>query len=84
MAQGRRVAKSVSAYIMKHKSSMQYLKRKTIMLGVLASIALIVGGVQTAMVLSEEDRLAAEENQPAVVQIQIDGLHVPSILPAAE
>jgi len=40
------------------------------MLGILASIALVVGGVQTAMVMSEEDRLAAEENQPTVEPIR--------------
>ena len=51
------------------------------MLGILASIALIVGGVQTAMVLSEEDRLAAEESQAAVVQVQTAAADVPSALP---
>ena len=33
------------------------------MLGVLASIALIVGGVSTTMVLTEDNRLAAEETR---------------------
>ena len=40
------------------------------MLGVLASIALIVGGVSTTMVLTEEDRLAAEEAREPVVEVQ--------------
>ena len=40
------------------------------MLGVLASIALIVGGVSTTMVLNEEDRLAAEEAREPVIEVQ--------------
>ena len=40
------------------------------MLGVLASIALIVGGVSSTMVLTEEDRLAAEETREPVVEVQ--------------
>jgi hypothetical protein len=39
-------------------------------LGVLASVALLVGGVQTTMVLSENDRLAAEESKSPVVEVQ--------------
>lgn len=39
-------------------------------LGVLASVALLVGGVQTTMVLSENDRLAAEESRSPVVEVQ--------------
>jgi hypothetical protein len=39
-------------------------------LGVLASVALLVGGVQTTMVLAENDRLAAEESQTPVVEVQ--------------
>jgi hypothetical protein len=40
------------------------------MLGVLAAIALVVGGVSTTMVLSENGRLAAEENHSPVVSVQ--------------
>ncbi len=39
-------------------------------LGVLASVALLIGGVQTTMVLSEGDRLAAEETKTPVVEVQ--------------
>lgn len=39
------------------------------MLAVLASIALFVGGVQTAVIVSEETSLAAEETQQAVVEV---------------
>jgi hypothetical protein len=39
-------------------------------LGILASVALLVGGVQTTMVLSEGDRLAAEETKAPVVEVQ--------------
>ncbi|MFY9973243.1 MAG: hypothetical protein WAK53_03220 [Chromatiaceae bacterium] len=39
-------------------------------LGVLASVAMLVGGVQTTMVLSEGDRLAAEESTSPVVEVQ--------------
>lgn len=40
------------------------------MLGVLAAIALVVGGVQTALVVSDGDRLAAEETRTPVVEVQ--------------
>ena len=39
-------------------------------LGVLASVALLVGGVQTTMVLAENDRLSAEESKSPVVEVQ--------------
>lgn len=39
------------------------------MLAVLASIALFVGGVQTAMILSDEDRLGVEETQAPIVEV---------------
>ena len=39
-------------------------------LGVLASVALLVGSVQTTMVLAENDRLAAEESKSPVVEVQ--------------
>lgn len=39
-------------------------------LGVLASVALLIGGVQTTMVLAENDRLAAEESKSPVVEVQ--------------
>ncbi len=40
------------------------------MLGVLAAIALVVGGVSSTMVLSEGDRLAAEQDYAPVVQVE--------------
>jgi hypothetical protein len=40
------------------------------MLGALAAIALIVGGVSTTMVLTEDERLAAEETREPVVEVQ--------------
>ena len=39
------------------------------MLGSLAAIALIVGGVSSTMVLSEDQRLAAEETRAPVVDV---------------
>ncbi len=39
-------------------------------LGVLAAVAVLVGGVQTTMVMPEEDRLAAESTEEAVVEVQ--------------
>ena len=39
-------------------------------LGVLASVAMLVGGVQTTMVLAENDRLAAEGSKSPVVEVQ--------------
>jgi len=39
------------------------------MLGVIAAIALVVGGVGTAVVMSEGDR-AAEQNRTPVVEVQ--------------
>jgi hypothetical protein len=39
-------------------------------LGVLAAVALLVGGVQTTMVMSEPERLAAEESKEPVVEVQ--------------
>lgn len=40
------------------------------MLGALAAIALIVGGVSTTMVLSEDERLAAEETREPLVEVR--------------
>ena len=40
------------------------------MLGVLAAVALVVGGVGTAMVISENDILAADQSKAAVVEVQ--------------
>jgi hypothetical protein len=40
------------------------------MLGVIAAVALVVGGVGTAVVLSEDGSLAAEENRTPVVEVQ--------------
>jgi len=40
------------------------------MLGALAAIAMIVGGVSSTMVLTEDQRLAAEETRTPVVEIQ--------------
>jgi hypothetical protein len=39
-------------------------------LGVLASVALLVGGVQTTMVLAENDRIAAQDSKSPVVEVQ--------------
>lgn len=39
-------------------------------LGVLAAVALLVGGVQTTMVMSEPERLANEEVKEPVVEVQ--------------
>jgi hypothetical protein len=39
-------------------------------LGVLAAVALLVGGVQTTMVMPETDRLAIEESKEPVVEVQ--------------
>jgi len=40
------------------------------MLGVIAAIALVVGGVGTAVVMSDGDRLAVEETRTPVVEVQ--------------
>ena len=40
------------------------------MLGVLAAIALVVGGVGTAMVVAEGNGPAAEQNRTPVVEVQ--------------
>jgi hypothetical protein len=40
------------------------------MLGALAAIAMIVGGVSSTMVLTEDQRLAAEETRSPVVEVQ--------------
>ncbi len=39
-------------------------------LGLLTSVALLVGSVQTTMVMPENDRLAAEQARPPVVELQ--------------
>jgi len=39
-------------------------------LGILAAVAVLIGGVQTTMVMSEENRLAAEATQEPVVEVQ--------------
>jgi hypothetical protein len=39
-------------------------------LGVLAAVALLLGGVQTTMVMSEPERLAAEASKEPVVEVQ--------------
>lgn len=40
-------------------------------LGILAAIAVLVGGVQTTMVMSDSERLAAEATkEPAAVEVQ--------------
>ena len=40
------------------------------MLGALAAVALVVGGISTTAVLTEEDRLAAEETREPIVEVQ--------------
>jgi hypothetical protein len=39
-------------------------------LGVLAAVAVLVGGIQTTMVMSETDRLADEAAKAPVVEVQ--------------
>ena len=39
------------------------------MLGTLAAITLIVGGISSTMVLTEEHRLAAEELRPPLIEV---------------
>lgn len=39
-------------------------------LGILAAVAVLVGGVQTTMVMSENDRLAAEAAREPIVEVQ--------------
>jgi hypothetical protein len=39
-------------------------------LGILASLALLIGGVQTTMVLADGDRAAAEKAKTPVVEVQ--------------
>ena len=39
-------------------------------LGVLAAVAVLVGGIQTTMVMSETDRLAEEAAKAPVVEVQ--------------
>jgi hypothetical protein len=39
-------------------------------LGILAAVAVLIGGVQTTMVMSESDRLAAEATKEPVVEVQ--------------
>lgn len=40
------------------------------MLGALAAIALVVGGISTATVLTDENRNAVDEPKEAVVEVQ--------------
>jgi hypothetical protein len=40
------------------------------MLGALAAIALVVGGISTTAVLTDENRGAAEDTRHAVVEVQ--------------
>ena len=40
------------------------------MLGALAAIALVVGGISTTTVLTEDQRLAAEETHGPIVEVQ--------------
>ena len=40
------------------------------MLGALAAIALVVGGISSTAVLTENERLAAEEAREPVVEVQ--------------
>ncbi|MFB1489775.1 MULTISPECIES: hypothetical protein [unclassified Thiocapsa] len=52
-------------------------------LGVLAAVALLVGGVQTTMVMPESERLANEETKEPVVEVQAvsaDTTQTPSFL----
>lgn len=38
-------------------------------LGILAAVVVLIGGVQTTMVMSESDRLAAESKREPVVEV---------------
>jgi hypothetical protein len=40
------------------------------MLGALAAVALVVGGISTTAVLTEDQRLAAEETREPIVEVQ--------------
>jgi hypothetical protein len=40
------------------------------MLGVIAAVALVIGGVQTAMIISDNNSVAAEQSKAAVVEVQ--------------
>jgi hypothetical protein len=40
------------------------------MLGALAAIALVVGGISSTAVLTEDERIAAQDSQMAVVEVQ--------------
>jgi len=40
------------------------------MLGVIAAVALVVGGIQTVMVISDNDILAEDQSKAAVVEVQ--------------
>jgi hypothetical protein len=40
------------------------------MLGALAAVALVVGSISTTAVLTEDQRLAAEENREPIVEVQ--------------
>jgi hypothetical protein len=40
------------------------------MLGVIAAVALVVGGLQTAMIVSDNNSVAAEQSKAAVVEVQ--------------
>ena len=40
------------------------------MLGALAAVALIIGGISTATILTDENRIAADESKEAVVEVQ--------------
>ena len=42
------------------------------MLGALAAIALVVGSISSTAVLTEDQRLAAEESRQPVAQVQAD------------
>jgi hypothetical protein len=54
------------------------------MLTILSAIAFVAGSVQATMVLSESDRLAAEEQRSSVVALTTQQAELPSLLPAAE
>jgi hypothetical protein len=41
------------------------------MLGALAAVALVVGSISTTAVLTEDQRLAAEETREPIVEVQV-------------
>lgn len=54
------------------------------MLTVLSAIVLVVGSIQATLVLSDSDRLAAEEHPGPIVTMTTEQAKAPSLQSAAE